>query len=174
VQKAIKNNINCPLTSSAGRLFDAAAALVGICNYTSFHAEAPMRLENIIDNSENSLYSFEIGITINPKSVITGIVNDVLNKAAASTIAAKFHRTIIEIIIQGVMKIKKETGLNKVILSGGTFQNRFILKESEERLSGAGYDVFSSRDFPSNDGGIALGQMAIAARRRQKRICDAK
>jgi hydrogenase maturation protein HypF len=166
---AIENHVNCPLTSSAGRLFDAVAAMTGICNYTSFHAEAPMRLENIMDESETGSYSFHAGKTIDPREIIQGIINDLSKKVPVQNISAKFHRTIVEIIIEGVIKISGETGINKVLLSGGTFQNKFILEESEKRLIGLSYEVFTHRQFPSNDGGIALGQLVIAAKRREAR-----
>jgi hydrogenase maturation protein HypF len=164
---AIENNINCPLTSSAGRLFDAVAALTGLCNYTSFHAEAPMRLEDIMDPDEKGSYPFEIDDVVRPGAMIREIAGDIKNQLPASVISTKFHRTIVDVIIQITGKISRETGLKKVVLSGGTFQNRFILEESERRLQQLNYMVFTHRNFPTNDGGIALGQLVIAAKRRQ-------
>jgi hydrogenase maturation protein HypF len=171
---AIKNRINCPLTSSAGRLFDAVAAMVGICNYTSFHAEAPMRLENIMDSSETGRYGFNTGSTIDPGQMIRSIVTELAEKVPASVIATKFHRTIVEIIIDGISKISQATTLKKVVLSGGTFQNKFILEECENRLKEMSFQVYTHHDFPSNDGGIALGQLVIAARRRDAGILSRK
>jgi hydrogenase maturation protein HypF len=167
---AIENNINCPMTSSAGRLFDAVAAMTGLCNYTSFHAEAPMRLEDIMDQDEKGSYMFEINDQVRPGKMIREIATDIKNHLPASVISAKFHRTIVEIIIQISEKINRETGLNKVVLSGGSFQNRFIMEESERRLKLMNFAVYTHRDFPSNDGGIALGQLVIAAKRRLAQI----
>jgi hydrogenase maturation protein HypF len=165
VKTAIVNNINTPLTSSAGRLFDAVAALTGLCLYSSFHAEAPMRLEDIIDISESGRYDFQIGSTIGPGPMIRSIVTDINNKVPAGKISAKFHRSVVEIIIQSANQLRSETGINKVVLSGGTFQNRFILTEAGNGLRNNNFQVYSPGLFPSNDGGIALGQLMIVAKR---------
>jgi hydrogenase maturation protein HypF len=167
IKAALDNNIQCPLTSSAGRLFDAVAAITGICTNSSFHAEAPMRLENMADFSLEETYNYEIGSTIDPKLIIQGIVKDIEQDVPNCRISGKFHRTIAEIIIQATLKAGSETGIKSVVLSGGSFQNRFILEESENRLKNAGFIVYTHSEFPSNDGGIALGQLAIAAKRRQ-------
>ncbi len=163
---AIDNHINCPVTSSAGRLFDAVAAIMSICTHSSFHAEAPMRLESIIDDTVKGAYDFELNETIVMEKTIRGIVEDLLNGNTSNSVAAKFHNTIINIIFAVVESIREKRQLRKVVLSGGSFQNRYILERIENRLSRAGYEVYSQSRIPSNDGGIALGQLAIAARRR--------
>jgi hydrogenase maturation protein HypF len=81
-------------------------------------------------------------------------------------ISSKFHNTIIEVILAVADKIRTETGLNKVVLSGGSFQNAILLEKSEYLLTKKGFEIFSHSLVPSNDGGIALGQLAIAAKRR--------
>jgi hydrogenase maturation protein HypF len=166
VRMAIEKNINSPLTSSAGRLFDAVAAMTGLCNFASFHSEAPMRLENAMDVSETGAYDFHLDKTINPGLIIIGIVHDIQNKIPVSKISAKFHRTIVMIIVEIALRLRKETGISKIVLSGGTFQNRFLLSESVNYLKKNEFTVFSQGHVPSNDGGIALGQLAIAAKRR--------
>jgi hydrogenase maturation protein HypF len=168
IKAAIENNINSPLTSSAGRLFDAVAALTGICNQSSFHAEAPMRLENMMDLSETGYYDFAFDDIIDPRLLINGIVRDLLKKVPVQKISTRFHRSIVEVIIQIAGKLKAESGINKVVLSGGTFQNRFILSECEKKLQNINFQVYTHRKFPGNDGGIALGQLIIAAKRRQE------
>jgi hydrogenase maturation protein HypF len=140
--------------------------MTGICIYSSFHAEAPMRLEDILDETEKGQYGFSIDKTINPGMMIREIVRDLLSKLPISAISAKFHNTVVNMILQSVKKVNQETGIKKVVLSGGTFQNRYILKYSEMELAKAGFQVFSHSAIPSNDGGIALGQLIIAARRR--------
>ena len=172
IKVALDNHINTPLTSSAGRLFDAVAAISGICNYSSFQAEAPMRLENIMDLNETGHYDFQLGATIGPGPVIQGIVLDLEKNIPVQKISAKFHRSIIEVIVQIAGKLRDESGINKVVLSGGTFQNRFILSESEKKLKKINFQVFTHRQFPSNDGGIALGQLIIAAKRREAGLID--
>jgi hydrogenase maturation protein HypF len=166
IKTALDHNINTPLTSSAGRLFDAVAAMTGTVMESAFHAEAPMRLENLIDRGETGRYNIKIEGLIDPTSIIQGIVHDLTHKVAVQKISAKFHRSIVEIIIQISGRLRNDSGINKVVLSGGTFQNRFILSESEKKLQDAKFQVFTHRHFPSNDGGIALGQLIIAAKRR--------
>ncbi len=165
---ALENKINTPLTSSAGRLFDAVASMTGICNYSSFHAEAPMRLENIIDVNEHGIYDFHSGSTIDPGPMIQGIVGDLGKGVPVEKISARFHRTIVEIILRIAESLRNENNINKVVLSGGTFQNRFLLSEAEERLQKKEFQVFTHRLLPSNDGGIALGQLVIAAKKREE------
>jgi hydrogenase maturation protein HypF len=164
---AIKNKINTPLTSSAGRLFDAVAALTGTCTSSAFHAEAPMRLETILDTRENGSYEFQIGEYINPGNVVNHIVSDILNRVPASVISARFHRAVVNVIVELAKKYRNENGISSVVLSGGSFQNRFLITESENSLQTSGFNVFTQKKFPSNDGGIALGQLAIASMRRK-------
>ena len=164
---AIDKNINCPLTSSAGRLFDTVAALTNICTFSTFHAEAPMRLESVLDNNCNEYYDFEIGQTIKFDKTFKGIIDDIKSGINVSVISAKFHNTIINIIFAVVSGIRKEHNINKVVLSGGSFQNSYILEKVENLLKNNGFNVFSHKSIPTNDGGIALGQLAIAAKRRE-------
>jgi hydrogenase maturation protein HypF len=166
VVAALGKNINCPLTSSTGRLFDAAAALTGVCVRSGFHAEAPMRLEDIIDPDEKGSYKFDIGKTIATDGIIRGIVDDLLSGTGIPRIATRFHRTMAGIILESARLARSMTGLDTVVLSGGTFQNRFLLDLGERTLGEDGFKVYSHHDTPSNDGGIALGQLAIAAARR--------
>jgi hydrogenase maturation protein HypF len=167
IKAALVNKINSPFTSSAGRLFDAIAAMTGICTHSAFHAEAPMRLENVMDLDEKGYYNFLIGDTINPQPVIKGIVDDMNNKIPVSKISTKFHRAVVEVIFKLIKKLHEETGINKVVFSGGSFQNRFLLTETEKKLKDDNFQVYTQRLFPSNDGGIALGQLIIASKRRE-------
>lgn len=166
LKNAINLQINSPLVSSAGRLFDAVAAITGVCLYSSFHAEAPMRLENLIDESEKGRYEFRLTGTINPELIIKGILDDLDKKTAIGRISAKFHRSVVDMIVQSACRIKSETGLSKAVLSGGSFQNRFILSNAETELAKNNFEVFTHKNIPSNDGGIALGQLIIASKRR--------
>ncbi|MBU1011497.1 MAG: carbamoyltransferase HypF [Bacteroidetes bacterium] len=170
--KMLDKNINCPLTSSAGRLFDAVAALTDICTQSSFHAEAPMRLEAAIDKKTSTAYDFEIGTPIKLENIIKGIVEDLQNGINKEVISAKFHNTIINIIFEVANKIRQTEGLNKVVLSGGSFQNRFLLERVENLLSDDGFEVFAQENIPANDGGLALGQLAIAAKRRALKLIN--
>ncbi len=165
VSLAIEKQINTPLTSSMGRLFDAVSALCNVCTQPAFHAEAPMRLESIMDPSCNNKYSFEIKKEISFKPMIHEIISDLKNNIPAAEISAKFHHTIIDVNLTIAKKIREDTGIKKVMLSGGSFQNRFLLSNTETKLQQAGFDVFANEKFPVNDGGIALGQLVVAGRR---------
>lgn len=167
VKQAISHGINAPLTSSAGRIFDAVAALTGICTRSYFHAEAPMRLENIIDHNEPGSYHIHAGEILDPGEMIREIYRDVREKVPASVIATKFHRAIVGAIVDSAKFGKSKTGITKIVLSGGVFQNRFLLSNSIPELEKEGFMVYTHALFPSNDGGIALGQIAIAARKRE-------
>jgi len=168
IVKAIEKKINCPLSSSAGRLFDAVAAITNICPVSKFHAEAPMRLEAAIKNNESYAYPFDFGETISFETTIREIVEDLKEGFPVSGISAKFHNTVINVIFAVASLARKETGINKVVLSGGTFQNRYILSNIESKLILEGFEVYTQTKVPSNDGGIALGQLVIAAKRREK------
>jgi hydrogenase maturation protein HypF len=162
----LEKGINCPLTSSSGRLFDAVSALLDICKTASYHAEPPMRLESIAKDTSD-LYTFNSGKEIGFKTVFEGILKDMERGIDTGLISGKFHNTIIQVIFEMVKKISQQTGIKKVVLSGGSFQNRILLKKAEDSLRDANFVVFSQSAIPSNDGGIALGQLAIAAKRRE-------
>lgn len=166
VMSMLDKNINCPLTSSTGRLFDAVAALTNICTKSSFHAEAPMRLEAATNSSTNEAYEFEVNKDIKLDKIFKGIVDDLMAGINKGVIATKFHHTIINIIFANANSIKQTHGINKVVLSGGSFQNRFILERVERLLEEEGFEVYAQEKIPANDGGLALGQLAIAAKRR--------
>ncbi len=167
VLQMLEKKINTPLTSSCGRLFDAVSALTGICTYSRFHAEAPMRLENEITRNVDMSYPFTINEYVDFSETVRIIVDDIKNRDPAGLIAAKFHNTVISATEKVINKISTETSLRKVVLSGGSFQNHYLLRNLEVKLRNAGYLVYTQNRIPSNDGGIALGQIAIAAKRRE-------
>jgi len=165
--EAIDKKINAPLSSSCGRLFDAASALIILCTVSKFHAEAPMRLESITDRDVLESYNFSPGQTISFKPTFKEIIHDLQNDISPGIISAKFHNTLINVIFATVSEIRQNTGINKVVLSGGSFQNVILLEETERILTENNFEVFAHEKVPSNDGGIALGQLAIAAKRRE-------
>lgn len=163
---AIDKKINSPLSSGAGRLFDAVAALINLCPVSKFHAEAPMRLEAVLNPSNRDHYHFEFtenGISFH--KTIIGIVDDMKTGRHIADISAKFHNTIITVIAQTVKEISSNHNLNKVVLSGGTFQNKYLLENIENELLSSGFSVYSHSKVPTNDAGIALGQLVIASTR---------
>lgn len=165
--EALDKQINTPLSSGAGRYFDAIAAILGICTISGFHAEAPMRLEAAIEDDVKGMYGFSAGKVISLRQTVEEIVEDLRIKVRPGVISAKFHNTLADIVCEKAEEIRTATSINKIILSGGTFQNRFLLGKAENWLRQLGFEVFSNVKVPANDGGIALGQLAIAAKRRK-------
>ena len=166
ISSMIDKNLNCPLSCSAGRLFDAVSALLGICRNSTYHAEAPMRLEAACNKAEYKIYNIEIKDVISFKQCFKEMINDIKSGVDISIIANSFHYSLVNLVLKVAEKIRKNKGINKVVLSGGSFQNRILLSQCEKVLQENNFDVFTQSEIPSNDGGIALGQLAIAAKRR--------
>ncbi len=164
----ISRNINCPLTSGAGRLFDAVASLLGLCQIASFQAEGPMRLESMVAANCNESYEFDMGQPIRFDATIRGIVNDLKEGVDIKIIASKFHNTIISVIFEAANSIRLREGIAKVVLSGGVFQNQYLLEGAIALLKAHDFEVYTHAAIPTNDGGIALGQIAIASKRRNQ------
>jgi hydrogenase maturation protein HypF len=171
IMEAIDKKINSPLSCSAGRLFDAVAAITGICTQPTFHAEAPMRLEACIDMKVDEKYDAAINKNIiSFKPVIKAIIDDLVNNIPVGAISAKFHNTIIDCILQIAIKTRNEKNINIIALSGGTFQNKYLLEKTENLLQQNLFKVYSNLQAPANDGGIALGQLYLAALKRTENI----
>jgi hydrogenase maturation protein HypF len=169
--EVLKKGINTANYSSAGRLFDAVAAITGLDSVSTFHAEAPMRLESSVKKGMTSHYDFEIsGAIISFGNTIKGIVADQVRGMEAGEISAKFHNTVGRAMVQGVRYAAELSGLRDVALSGGTFQNRYLTELVVRELLSQGFNVYFHRNVPANDGGLALGQVAVAAARREAGI----
>lgn len=169
VWQAIINKINMAESCGAGRYFDAVAALLNICSVNRFEAEAPILLENIVLPGTEEFYPFEIQAEISMMNVFRLIIEDLKAKISTPTISAKFHNTIINIVVHCAEHIRSDVGINKVALSGGTFQNRYILQNTMKCLEELNFEVFTNNQVPMNDGGLSLGQLAIAAKRRSEK-----
>jgi hydrogenase maturation protein HypF len=165
----MRRKVNCPLTCGAGRLFDATASLLGLCQEAAFHAQGPMLLESIVTENTGSRYSWSGGGVICFDDMLRGMLGDMENRVHPGIIAAKFHNTIISVIFDTVNSISRSEGIRRVVLSGGVFQNRYLLEGTTTALMNEGLEVFTQCSVPSNDGGVALGQLAVAAKRREKR-----
>ena len=164
VKEMIRNDINCPLSSGAGRLFDAVSALLGICPVTSFDAEAPMRLESAINSETDQHYPFSIGRCVVFAETFKAIIEDMLH-SDVSLISAKFHNTVAQAILEVSDLIRKETSLEKVVLSGGVFQNKYLLEKTIHKLTQNMFKVYTNHQVPVNDGGISLGQIVVASKK---------
>ena len=163
----ISQGIQSPMASSAGRLFDAVAAIVGLNYYSTYQAEAPMKLQSVIDRSETGRYPCEVrdGL-VSFKPLIRGVVEDLHLGISPGTISAKFHHSLVELIVELAVGIKQDLGLDRVVLAGGTFQNRYLTEKVTGKLERDGFKVYIPHTIPMNDQGIAVGQVAIGACRR--------
>jgi len=167
VLQMIDKKINSPLTSSAGRLFDCVASLLDLVQVASFQAEGPMRLESLVRKGCTESYPFQNLETFCFDQTIRNIVKDIRTGIDKGTIATKFHNTIISVIFEFANSIRLNQGINKVALSGGVFQNKYLLEGALEILQKNNFEVYSHSKVPANDGGIALGQLAVASKRRE-------
>ena len=156
--------MNCPLTSSAGRLFDAVSSLLGVCHKADYEGQGGILLENIGDESERGSYAYEIkeGDGISFRLMFLQILEDIRNHIEPSFISMKFHRTLGDVILKVCSKERERTGIHTVAFSGGVFQNRLLLGLSEKLLIEHGFTVLTHSNIPCNDGGLSLGQGAIA------------
>jgi len=169
ISEQLEKGVNCVETSSLGRIFDAVAAMLGLGSYNHFDAQLPMALEAIAAADVEDRYELE---TFWPPGepyrfvldkTIKQIVDDVQNQVDTGIISAKFHNTVLEILLFFAMVCRSETDLNTVALSGGVFCNRYLTNCLIKQLKQNDFSVLFNRDVPSNDGGISLGQAAIAA-----------
>ncbi len=166
----IDKGINSPETSSMGRLFDAVSSLVGLRDEITYFGQAAIELEMIINENEEGFYYFDIKkedkvYIIDPASVIRSIVEDLRNSVNPSNISSRFHRGVVEMMVEVSKLLKEETNINEVALSGGVLQNLFLRHFGTKRLTEEGFVVYNHNNIPPNDGGISVGQAAIAAKK---------
>ena len=166
VQHQLLRNINAPLTSSLGRLFDAVAALSGVCQRATYEGQAAIELEAAIRVEVATGYAYEVCATqIDPTPVIAAVAADVRKGVPAGEIAARFHAGTAAMLLAAAQRARRETGLTTVALSGGVWQNATLLRRTTQLLRAAEFQVITHRQVPANDGGLALGQAAVAAAR---------
>jgi hydrogenase maturation protein HypF len=167
-------SVSCPVTTSAGRLFDGVAALLALRQTTSFEGQAAMELEFTADPEERGDYPFEIETSradnartvavIDWRPLIEAVLEEIARGTAKPVVAARFHNTLAEAIV----RVARRIGRDVVALSGGCFQNRLLTERVCEGLRRAGHRVLLHRQVPPGDGGVSLGQIAVAAARLQK------
>ena len=164
VKQQIDKQINTPPTSSMGRLFDATACLIGVRSDVTYEAQAAIEME-VLSKPYVRLaetYPFEIGETIQVKELLAAIVQDVRWGESMGKIGARFHKTIAQIAIDICKQARTKTSLNEVVLSGGVWQNQILLDLVRDGLAKEGFIVYFHKQVPTNDGGLALGQVVIA------------
>jgi len=180
IQRQIERRINSPLTSSMGRLFDAISALLGIRGEIDYEGQAAVELEM-------AAYSYVIARSVSDEAIchaeesypyrivedegmrivrlgdlLAAVIEDLHQDISKGRISVKFHNTVAQMINEMCRLIANETYINQVALSGGVFQNRLLLRKAVSLLESSGFQVFTHRQVPCNDGGVSLGQAAIA------------
>jgi len=170
VLEQIEKRVNCVDTSSLGRVFDAVAAMLGLGSYNHFDAQLPMALEAAIDTNTDEHYNFDLvkvenePLQIVLREAIRQLVYDIQKGTHAGIVSAKFHNTLSIALLVMAKQARESTKLNTVALSGGVFCNRYLANRLVRLLKEDSFSVLFNREVPSNDGGISLGQAAIAAR----------
>jgi hydrogenase maturation protein HypF len=171
VSKMIARQINSPLTSSCGRLFDAVAALIGLRYTATYEGQPAIELEmRARASNDTAAYPFELckqadGWQIDARPLVRAVVEDLKREVPTEQISRRFHNGLLETLGSLAEHLREQTSLNRACLSGGSFQNELLLAGLQEKLSGAGFEVFTHSQVPAGDGGLSLGQAAIAAGR---------
>jgi len=162
----LERKINTPMTSSMGRLFDSAAALAGVRQQVNYEGQAAIEFEALADQAEAGKYSFGLEQDqVQVKNVLEQLIHDVEAGVPVSRISARFHNGLAECVLDICSKIRSESGISEVALSGGVWQNITLLRRTLSLLKEEGFRVYIHREVPANDGGLSLGQAVIAAAR---------
>ena len=165
----LNSGINVTLTSSMGRLFDVVAALIGVRQEVNYEAQAAIELEALLDPSEAGAYSLAIeDDRIDPGSMLEAMVTDLQAGLPQGIIAARFHKGLARMVSGICRDLRRRYGLSTVALSGGVWQNMTLLRQTVDQLQTDGFTILIHRQVPANDGGLALGQAIIAARKLEK------
>jgi hydrogenase maturation protein HypF len=177
----LRHNLNAPSTSSAGRLFDGIAALIGLRQHVSFEGQAAILLEHIADTTTRTAYPLDIRhlprpdapdastthgplIEVDWRPLVAAILDDLQQGTLQAIMAAKFHNALVE----SMLRVAQSIGEPRIALSGGCFQNRLLTERAIQRLGNAGFKLLLHRQVPPNDGGISLGQVVVAAAKLQQ------
>jgi len=171
IARLVEHELNTPPTSSAGRLFDAVAALAGVpgTERATYEGQAAVELELAAECPASRGYPFRLrpegeGWVVETRGIIAGVVEDLLAGREIGEISSRFHRTVAEVVAAGCEEIREMEGVSAVALSGGTFQNLLLMEQVLELLAGKDFTVYRHRRVPTNDGGLALGQAVLADR----------
>jgi hydrogenase maturation protein HypF len=169
ILQALDRRINSPLTSSCGRLFDAVAAIAGVRQQVTYEAQAAIELEMAIGNwDSDDAYDFRLlpgqdSLIISTRPMFEGLVEDICQHRSTAEISQKFHNGLVNVFVQIAAKLREHTSLNRVCLSGGTFNNLYLTIQLLSRLGENGFEVFTQNEVPAGDGGLSLGQAMVAA-----------
>jgi hydrogenase maturation protein HypF len=176
IERMLERGFQTPLTSSAGRLFDAVASLAGVRDRVSYEGQAAVELEWLASGvAPAGAYPYAVErlqgedtaaprFLIDTRPLIAAVAEDGSRRVDAALIARRFHATLVDVIADVCGRLREATGLGTVALSGGVFLNALLTEEVTARLQGDGFRVYRHRLVPPNDGGLSLGQLAVAAR----------
>ena len=174
VSQMLERGLNCPRTSSAGRLFDAVSALCGVRHESGYEGQAAIELEWAASLShaadDRRSYPYELQpangnepLIVDTRPLIRAVASDLRSGCAATSVARRFHATLGAIIAEVCVTLGAKHGLQRVVLAGGVFANPLLLADTTERLSEANFQLFRAHLYPAGDGGLSLGQLGIAA-----------
>lgn len=163
----IASKINCVKTSSIGRLFDAVSSILNNFHQISYEGQASIELENLIDIITTDYYDYKVitaeeSLIISTSEIIKGVLSDVNKGLKKGYISAKFHNSIVKFSTEICCIIRSKKGVNQVVLSGGVFQNQYLIKNLLINLHENNFSTYINKLFPTNDGGVSLGQIVIA------------
>jgi len=163
----MRRQVNSPLTSSCGRLFDAVAAVVGLRERIAYEGQAAIELEQCME-STTERYQFELKevgdrLLLSPTAIFVQVYEDAVAGVGAGLISGRFHQTLVALFVEACLRLSRLHGLNRVVCSGGVFQNVFLLGNLECRLRESGLEVYTPQLIPANDACISLGQAVIGA-----------
>lgn len=165
----LETGFNSVLTSSAGRLFDAVSACLGVCRERTYEGQPAAELEMIADENECGSYSGELRhenglLLLDFVPVFKASIDDFLGGTDRPVVAARFHNSVVDLLVRACCHLRSSTGISTVALSGGVFQNAIIFSRLVEALKGLGFEVLTHKLLPPNDACISLGQLVVAAR----------
>ncbi|MFD7686866.1 carbamoyltransferase HypF [Streptomyces sp. NPDC059781] len=169
----LARGLNCVPTSSMGRLFDAVSSLAGVCHHAGYEAQAAIELEAAAvsagDRAHDPRYAFRLAggpgpLTASPAPLLTAVVEDVRRRVPTGVVAARFHLAVARLVREVCVAAGEAAGLRTVALTGGVFSNTLLSSACARELRTAGFTVLRHREIPPNDGGLALGQLVVAAR----------
>jgi len=175
----IPRGVGCVPTTSMGRLFDAVASLLGVCQQVSYEGQAAVELEHLARQSDglSGPVDLDFGVTdglLDPAPLVAGMVAGLRAGTPSADLAAGFHHAVVRGTARAVRHCAGSAGVSVVGLTGGVFANRILLQGLRQSLTKSGYEVLTHRIVPCNDGGLALGQATIAAARQAQertRVC---
>jgi hydrogenase maturation protein HypF len=172
LHRQLAEGLHSPLTSSAGRLFDALAGALNVCRSRTYEGQPAMELEMLAAEDENGFYPATIEtqgetLILDTPALFGAAVTEYLAGENPATIAGRFHNSLVRLLVEACSLIRERTGLNLAALSGGVMQNALVFTRLRDNLEARGFEVLTHNLAPPNDGSIALGQVAVAAQREK-------